>query len=70
VIDHPPNDADLDVQSIRKEGSSDLLAVCKKVASRHAIAPVTETLSVQLLEKLNLTRGKISIVKPVLPEVR
>jgi len=63
--------ADLDVQSIRKEGSSDLLAVCKKVASRHAIAPVTETLSVpQLLEKLNLTRGKISIVKPVLPEVR
>jgi len=61
--------ADLDVQSIRKEGSGDLLTVCKKVASRHAIAPVTETLSVQF-EKLNLTRGKISIVKSVLPEVR
>lgn len=62
--------ADLDVQSAKRD-SSDLSATCKKVASRHAITPVTETSpQVQLLEKLDLTRGKISIIaKPMLPEV-
>lgn len=55
--------ADLDEQPIRKEESSDLSVVCMKVASRHAITPVTEMLSVRLVEKLDLTCEKISIAK-------
>lgn len=56
VTDHPPNDImrwprrTADPQRGIERSIRGLL---KKVASRHAIAPVTETLSVQLVEKLS-----------------